>query len=612
MAELELTKKRAKWVKNRDTVLKGSKLAYNAAQQERYVAALELLVKQMARETKKQIVRLFKGEISDDFFKSQEKLTAMDASLASQARILLNSLSRTFEEFFNLKASSLAKTMVQGATKTSASTVQESLKKLTGGLTLKTSIVSSGQEEVSTALVSENVSLIKSIPQEYLKDVTGSVMRSITTGRGIADLIPDLEKYEGISYRRAKNIALDQTRKAYNSINRQKLLNNSVKQFEWGHSGGNLHPRESHIDIAGKVFSFEHIREEQAALGVPQADRGLPGEPINCFLGDTEVSLANGCLNLWRYEHRGDIVNIILHNGEVLRSTLNHPILTLQGFQPANEIQEGQYLACTKMENLREINKNITRDKITFDNLFESLNVSLVSKTRLGSEFNFHGDIPVKNVDAIRVDNMLPFSVEIFDEQQLEKLFFSLSEVIRHFVSTSLETEIFEPRTPGIMGYCFSLLDAKTFHPKFTSRASVSKDHATFFNDISDYLTANLKSQRETHDALAVFISSDDISTLTLNVFYLPSDRVDIIESITKCLFEMPGATFIDFTKFPKTYSRIYSLNRVSQKSISVFEGHVYTMETEKGWYSVSPARVVSKNCKCYMRPIIVFETDED
>ena len=282
MADLPLTEKRANWAKNRDTVLKGSKLAYNAAQQERYVAALELLVRQMAKETKKQLMRLFNGEISDDFFKSQEKLTAMDASLASQARILLNSLSRTFEEFFNLKASSLAKTMVEGATKTSASTVQESLKKLSGGLTLKTSVVSSGQEEVSTALISENVNLIKSIPQEYLKDVTGSVMRSITTGRGIADLIPDLEKYEGITSRRAKNIALDQTRKAYNSINRQKLLNNNVKQFEWGHSGGSLHPRESHIKIAGKIFSFENIEAEQAALGVPESDRGLPGEPINC------------------------------------------------------------------------------------------------------------------------------------------------------------------------------------------------------------------------------------------------------------------------------------------------------------------------------------------
>lgn len=282
MANPKLTKKRAKWVQNRNVVLKGSNLNYNAAQQSRYRFALEKLVKQMAKETKKQITKLFKGDIADDFFKSQKRLKAMDASLASQARILLNSLSRTFENFFNLRATQLAKAMVKGTERTSTTNIQESLKQLSGGLTLKTSIVTSGQEENATALINENVSLIKSIPEEYLKDVTGSVMRSITTGRGLADLIPDLEKYEGISERRAKNIALDQTRKAYNSINRQKLLNNGIKQFEWGHSGGGLHPRESHIKIAGKIFSFENIEKEQAALGVPEPDRGLPGEPINC------------------------------------------------------------------------------------------------------------------------------------------------------------------------------------------------------------------------------------------------------------------------------------------------------------------------------------------
>jgi len=278
----KLTKERAKWVKNRNTVLKGSRLAYNAAQQERYVAALEKLVRQMTRETKKQLTKLFKGEISNDFFKSQEKLTAMDSSLASQARILLDALGRTFEGLFNLKASSLAKTMVQGATRTSTTNVQESLKLLSGGLTLKTSVVSAGQEEVATALVAENVSLIKSIPEQYLKDVTGSVMRSITTGEGLADLVPDLQKYDGMSYRRAKLIALDQTRKAYNAINRQKLLNNGIKEFIWDHSGGGMHPRESHIEISGKTFSFENVKEEQAALGVPENDRGLPGEPVNC------------------------------------------------------------------------------------------------------------------------------------------------------------------------------------------------------------------------------------------------------------------------------------------------------------------------------------------
>ena len=284
MANLRLTKRRAKWVENREIVLKGTSLRYNAALQEKYVKALERLVKHMTIQTHKEIIKLFKGEISEDFFKQQEELAAMDASLSSQARILMNALTRTFSQLFNSRASTLAQKMVEATSRTSVSTVHRSLEQLTGGLSLKTSIVRAGQEEVATALIAENVSLIKSIPQEYFKNVTGSVMRSITSGRGLADLVPDIQKYEGQTYRRAKNLALDQTRKAYNSINNQKLTELGVKQFEWGHSGGGLHPRESHIKISGMIFSFDPIEleKEQAAVGVPESDRGLPGYPINC------------------------------------------------------------------------------------------------------------------------------------------------------------------------------------------------------------------------------------------------------------------------------------------------------------------------------------------
>jgi len=282
MSDVKLSKKRAKWVKNRSVGLKGTNLVYNASIQERYVIALERLVKQMTKETRKQLTALFKGEASSEFFEKQKELETMDSSISSQARILVNSLSRTFEKLFNLRASSLAKAMVAATIKTSGTTVKESLKKLTGGLTLKTTIVTEGQEDVATALIAENVSLIKSIPEEYFTDVNGAVMRSITTGNGLADLVPSLAKYEGITYRRAKNIALDQTRKAYNGINRQKLLDNNIKQFVWNHSGGSLQPRESHINMSGVTFSFENIEKQQAALGVPVNDRGFPGEPVNC------------------------------------------------------------------------------------------------------------------------------------------------------------------------------------------------------------------------------------------------------------------------------------------------------------------------------------------
>jgi SPP1 gp7 family putative phage head morphogenesis protein len=137
-------------------------------------------------------------------------------------------------------------------------------------------------EEVAKASVAENVSLIKSIPEQYFKDITGAVMRSITTGNGLADLVSEIDKYAGQTKRRAENLALDQTRKAYNSINKQRMQAIGVRQFEWIHSGGGQVPRESHLKISGHIFDFDKVEEQQAALGVPERDRGIPGFPVNC------------------------------------------------------------------------------------------------------------------------------------------------------------------------------------------------------------------------------------------------------------------------------------------------------------------------------------------
>jgi SPP1 gp7 family putative phage head morphogenesis protein len=198
------------------------------------------------------------------------------------ARKLMNHLTAKFQALFNFKAGDLAESMVSGAAAVSKSSLHTSLKQLSGGLSLKTGVVPKGMEDVSKALIAENVSLIKSIPQQYFKDVTGSVMRSITVGRGIADLLPEIKKYQGQTERRAKNLSLDQTRKAYNSINKQRMQSIGVKQFEWVHSGGGQKPRESHLKIAGHIFDFENLESQQAALGVPKEDQGIPGYPINC------------------------------------------------------------------------------------------------------------------------------------------------------------------------------------------------------------------------------------------------------------------------------------------------------------------------------------------
>lgn len=279
-----LTKNKKEWAKNRSVVLRGEQLNYNASQQRKYSMAIKKLIKLMVDETKKQILKLFDSDTSQDYFddqKQSEKIT-MDASISSQSKILLNVLQRKFSRLFNEKSKYLSDKMVNDITKISKSNLHSSLKKLSGGLSLKTGVITESVKDVSNAIIAENVSLIKTIPQEYFKNITGAVMRSITTGAGIADLIPEINKYSKSTQRNAELMALDQTRKAYNSINKQRMMNVGVKQFEWVHSSGSIHPRQSHLAIDGHIFSFENLEKEQAALGVPEDDRGIPGHPINC------------------------------------------------------------------------------------------------------------------------------------------------------------------------------------------------------------------------------------------------------------------------------------------------------------------------------------------
>lgn len=282
MVKAPLTERKAKWAENRNVSLRGTRLAYNIALQEKYNKELTRIVRDMIKETKKEIAELFRSEIAQKYIKSQKEASAMDASIASKARILMNLLLDKFSQLFAFKSRLLAERMVNNTTKASSAVLHTSLKQLSGGLSLKTGVVPKGMEEVAKALIEENVSLIKSIPQEYLKNVTGAVMRSITTGAGMADLLPEIKKYSGQSERRATNIALDQTRKAYNSINKARMQKIGVKQFEWVHSGGGQFPRESHRKINGHIFNFENLEAQQAALGVPEKDQGIPGHPINC------------------------------------------------------------------------------------------------------------------------------------------------------------------------------------------------------------------------------------------------------------------------------------------------------------------------------------------
>ena len=118
--------------------------------------------------------------------------------------------------------------------------------KQAGGFVLKGAAITPEKEEVMKALIYDNVSLITNIQERYFEQITGVVMRSITSGKGVTFIEEELLKYKGMTKRRARNIALDQTRKAYNDINLRNMQDAGVRKAEWVHSGGSQKPRTYH------------------------------------------------------------------------------------------------------------------------------------------------------------------------------------------------------------------------------------------------------------------------------------------------------------------------------------------------------------------------------
>lgn len=282
--QLKFSKQKLNWARNRKVVLHGKRLNYNEGVRIEYQKKLLTLVRRMTDETERRIAALFRKGDAKRYFKEQRQVATQDDTIYNQSKQLLNELNAKFKRLFNLNAKPTAQKMVANSNDVSASSLSSSLKDLTG-LTIGTDFIPKSLTPVINASIAENVSLIKSVPDKYFSDITQSVMRSITTGNGLSDLVSDIQKYDAQTHRRVKNIAIDQTRKAYNNINKHRMMSVGYKKFKWLHSGGGQHPRKLHQAMSGNIYSFDDLPVIDENTG----ERGIPGQAINCGCTMTPV-----------------------------------------------------------------------------------------------------------------------------------------------------------------------------------------------------------------------------------------------------------------------------------------------------------------------------------
>jgi SPP1 gp7 family putative phage head morphogenesis protein len=273
--QVKVIGRRAQWATQfKVETLRGAPLIPAGQIATRYFERLDPLIMRMRATVVRELMKLDESFTGDGAY-------GFDASVASQARILMNKMRDRFTSLFATLATSAAEDMTKRATKDSAQKLGVSLKEMSGQLTLKTDVFNDELRDVLKATIAENVSLIKQkLVTSYFDRVEGSVFRSIASGNGLADLKPELDKY-GVQVRNwAKNVSLDQTRKAYNNINKSRMETLGVKKFEWVHTQGSNHPREYHKDVLnGKIFSFDDLPHLD---GPNKGEKGIPGQAPYC------------------------------------------------------------------------------------------------------------------------------------------------------------------------------------------------------------------------------------------------------------------------------------------------------------------------------------------
>lgn len=209
-------------------------------------------------------------------YKSNEPHIAMDELPASALKRAIRMLGRRWQKKFDKLAKELAGYFAQAVQDRSSAALKSILKR--NGFTVEFKMTPAMQD-IFRATVNENVSLIRSIPAQYLTQVEGSVMRSVAAGRDLGTLTKELQDHYGVSKRRAAFISRDQNNKATAVFTRARQIEAGVTEAVWLHSGGGKHPRPSHLK-AGREKQRYDVRE--GWLDPDVGKRIFPGELPNC------------------------------------------------------------------------------------------------------------------------------------------------------------------------------------------------------------------------------------------------------------------------------------------------------------------------------------------
>lgn len=469
------------------------------------------------------------------------------------------------------------------------------------GVDLQSVITNEQLEDILVAKTRENVSLIKSIPEEYFKKIETAVFNGTTQGNSAGSMIKQIQNINRVSTNRAKLIARDQTAKLNSAMNQQRAQNLGVEEYIW-RTAGDERVRESHRSKNGRVFRWDS----------PPKDTGHPGQDIQCFTGEVKVGSFGNVSKLFRRRYRGELPFFVTESKKLIRSTPNHLHLTGRGWVACKDIKVGDYIFDTMGHSFNGIETN-SKNVISFENLFNTINMFILSVPNRGSEIQFHGDgIINQDVDIINLESELLDAIEPSVRKELEEFIFSWTEsTLCDLVGLSdfdlMVDRIFSSSSSFVSfsSELLSIFDRSILHPikhNFTPASYLDPVPNKSVSNSSSFSSGDL---RDIVDSVSSYISIDDhffvellrIVSRTIMSWYSISGFSEFSAEDIGINIESFCSFFQKKSGIDKFFSRVEEVGSVN------YSGHVYNLENKVNYYLADG--IVTHNCRCVAQPII-------
>lgn len=239
----------------------------NSGVEAAYRRALEKMVKEMSHSAQYWIEASYKAN-------PPTLEMAMDALPSQELSKRIKEVARRWIKRFDDMADKIAKQFVESGRSTTDRAMMAAFKDAGWTVDFK---MTRGMQDAMNASVVENVKLISNLPQQYMTNVQGIVMRGYTNGRDLKYISDELQKQYGITKRRAATISRDQSNKLNATVTRARREELGLYRAIWIHSHGGKHPRPDHVKAGKDKLEFD-IRQG-AYIGGKYIQ---PGEEINC------------------------------------------------------------------------------------------------------------------------------------------------------------------------------------------------------------------------------------------------------------------------------------------------------------------------------------------